>query len=300
MKFSKRPQPMSFGDSPSVREDAAVLPTDNFDAVGFQPLDAATLERPVTIHEVRSLAKPSDHPLGLSGLESEPRPPPAWPIWVVAVLVAGLWALAPIAFAVGYRNNVAPLQSQPFALLVFSLLAVGPAAFVLGAAYMIRQGQKLAFEARRAKAMAQDMLAPSLIAAARSGDVARAIRDEITRAGTAADDARETLAALRESLAFETDKLTGATAQSLRTARELADTLGRERSEMSGLAQTLDTQSERVSDNIVHQARIVREAAGLAERHDAAADCARHGRACQRCGARRADLGRARGPDAGA
>ncbi|HET6969696.1 MAG TPA: polar localization protein TipN, partial [Phenylobacterium sp.] len=91
------------------------------------------------------------------------------------------------------------------------------------------------------------------------------VRDEIVRAATAADEARETLSALRDALAFETDKLTGATAQSVRTANELAETLGRERSQMQGLAQTLDAQATRVADAITHQARMVTEATGVAE-----------------------------------
>ena len=265
MKVSKRQPPMNFGMPAADPQDGVAHPEDA-DAVGFRPLDPATLERPVTIHEVRSMA------LASSGRSAQPvdfdldsRAPPAWPLWLVATFVSLLWALAPIAFAVGYRGDVAPLQSDPFAILVFSLLAIGPAVFVLGAAYMIRQGQKLAFEARRAKAMAQDMLSPALIAAARSGEVAQTIREEIARAGSAAEDAREALVALRDSLAFETDKLTGATAHSVRTARELADTLGRERSEMSGLAQTLDTQATRVVDSVALQARMVSEAAGVAE-----------------------------------
>jgi hypothetical protein len=95
--------------------------------------------------------------------------------------------------------------------------------------------------------------------------VAQSIRDEIARAGHAAEEARETLVALREALAFETDKLTGATAQSVRTANELAGTLGRERAEMSGLAQVLDAQAAKVTDAIAQQARMVTEATGVAE-----------------------------------
>jgi hypothetical protein len=197
--------------------------------------------------------------------ELDDRPPSGWPTWLIAVAVAALWALAPIAFAVGYRGNVAPLQNDPFALTVFALLAIGPAIFVLGCAYMIRQGQKLAYETRRTKAMAEDMLSPALVAASRAGDVTLAVREEIARAAAAADEARETLIAMRDALAFETDKLTGATAQSVRTAQELATTLGRERSEMGALAQTLDNQATRVVDAVAQQARMVTEATGVAE-----------------------------------
>src|SRR6202007_2045202 len=89
------------------------------------------------------------------------RPPPSaaagsgWPIYLVAFAVAVLWAAGPIAFAVGYRSGTAPLQNDRFALIVFALLAVGPAALVFGLAYFIRQAQKLAAETKRARDLEQ-------------------------------------------------------------------------------------------------------------------------------------------------
>ena len=192
-------------------------------------------------------------------------PPAGWPIYLAALAISGLWALAPIAFALGYRNHVAPLQFEPFALAVFALLAIGPAVLVWGAAYMIRQGQKLAAESRRAKAMAEEMLSPALIAAARAGEVAQGVREEIVRAGQAADEARETLQALREALALETQQLAETTGQSARTARDLAGELGHERREMGELSAALDAQAARVADGIKDKARMVAEAAQLAD-----------------------------------
>lgn len=264
MKFSKRSRPMDFetpdqapNANPSTRQEDAEL-------LGFQTVDDTGAQAPVAMHGARALAHMhEDQGRGVAPFDDPP--PPGWPIWLVALAVSVLWALAPIAFAIGYRSNVAPLQNDPFALAVFALLAIGPAAFVLGAAYMIRQGQKLAHETQRSKALAEDMLAPALLAAARTGDIAHVIRDEIARAGSAAEEARETLVALREALAFETEKLTGATAQSVRTAQELASTLGRERTEMSGLAQTLDAQAARVADSIGQQATMVTQATEMAE-----------------------------------
>ena len=192
-------------------------------------------------------------------------PPPAWPLYLIACVVAVLWALAPIAFAIGYRGGVKPLTSDNFALLVFALLAIGPGAFVFGAAYMVRQGQKLAAEARRAKAMAQDMLSPSLSAAARAGHVVQGIRDEIVMAAAAADEARDSLLALRETMAAETQLLVESTDVSIRSAHDLAGALGRERLEMRTLATHLDGQALKVVDTISQQARMVSEAAELAE-----------------------------------
>ncbi|RAK66515.1 polar localization protein TipN [Phenylobacterium kunshanense] len=261
MKFSKRPQPMDFG-RPEDDADAGSL-SSSPEVLGFRPIEAAR-GAPVPLDTTHGPPEPYQ-PTYAASVGVGDAPPSGWPVWLIATVVAVLWALAPIAFALGYRSNVAPLTQEPFALAVFALLALGPAAFVFGAAYMIRQAQKLAHESRRAAAAAEEMLSPALIAAARAGDVTQAVRDEISRAGSAADEARDALNALREALAFETDKLTGATAQSVRTAQELASTLSRERSEMGGLAQTLDAQAARVVDAIAQQARMVGEAAGVAD-----------------------------------
>ncbi|MEO8113035.1 MAG: polar localization protein TipN [Phenylobacterium sp.] len=210
---------------------------------------------------------PATQPEPATSLVADPRfrAPSPWPTYLTALGVSVLWAFAPIAFAVGYRSGVVPLQDDPFALAVFGLLSIGPAALVFGAAYVIRQGQKLAAETRRAKAMAEEMLTPALTAAARAGEVVRGVRDEIIRAGQATDDARETLLALREALAQETAKLAETTAVSLRTAEGLAEALDRERGEMGQLAQVLDAQATRVTDSITQQARMVAEASDLAE-----------------------------------
>ncbi|HVI33921.1 polar localization protein TipN [Phenylobacterium sp.] len=202
--------------------------------------------------------------LGEGPAPAEVRAPPAWPIYLTALAVSVLWAVAPIAFAVGYRSNVAPLTDDVFALAVFALLAIGPAAFVWGAAYMIRQGQKLSAEARRAKAMAEDMLAPALSAAARAGHVVQGVRDEIAAAGLAADQARETLLALRQAMAEETLKLTDATRTSVRTAQDLAGALGKERTEIGALAESLDARAAQVADVIGEHARRVVDATDAA------------------------------------
>ncbi len=192
-------------------------------------------------------------------------PPPGWPIYLIAVAVAALWALAPIAFAVGYRNGVQPLRDDTFAMAVFGLLAAGPAALVFVAAYLLRQGQKLGAETRRAKAMAEDMLAPALVAAARAGHVVQSMREEIVHAGAAAEEARDTMLALREVMAAETEQLAEGTDASVRVTHELAGMLGLERSELGALSQSRDLQAAKLVDTITQQARMVAEASDLAE-----------------------------------
>ena len=191
--------------------------------------------------------------------------PSPWPVYLAALVVSVLWALAPIAFAFGYRRAVSPFDFAPSAIHVLAAMAVGPAAFVWIAAYMIRQGQKLGAEARRAKQLADEMVSPAMSAGARASDVVQAVREEIVRAGTAADEARETLLALRQALASESERLIEATSTSARTAGELTGVLGQERTQMLSLTQALDAQAGAVADAITKQARMVAEASDLAE-----------------------------------
>ena len=289
MTYSKRSRPMVFQASETT------VAGDPADSAGVAAADRRRLA-PVEPADPPVARGPSAHAVTLEAAGS---PPSGAPVWILAAGVALLWALGPIAFAVGYRSHVAPLQNDPFALAVFALLAVGPAALIFGAAYVIRQGQKLAFETRRSTVAAEGMLSPAMIAAARAGDVAIAVREEIDRASAAAEAARDTLTALRESLAFETEKLAGATAQSVRTVHELADTLGRERGEMSGLALTLDAQAVRVTDAVAQQARMVADAASVAETQIREAETALAARAADlaAAGSEASDAARTAGED---
>jgi hypothetical protein len=267
MADSKRTRPADFAPSPDGREADALAPEalDVFeaDAHPAAPLEPPSSATAVATAAARTPARRTE--ASYEDAHEDLRPPPAWPIYLTAFAVAALWALGPIAFAIGYRRAIAPLQDNLFALAVFGLLAVGPAVFVFFAAYMIRQGQRLSAEARRAKAMAEEMLAPAVAAAARAGHVVQGVRDEIALAGEAADAARETLIALREAMHAETVRLVESTDSSIRTTRDLTTSLGRERQEMGALAASLDAQANRVSDAITNQARMVAEATELAE-----------------------------------
>ncbi|HZZ68888.1 MAG TPA: polar localization protein TipN [Phenylobacterium sp.] len=274
MAIRKRTRPADFGASARERLAEAPLAETQVDdaaepleltADAARPLEPPPSRSAVTAASPRTPAPRAAVEAFEDAMPDAYRPPPGWPVYLVAFAVAVLWALGPIAFAVGYRGGLAPFRNDSFALTVFALLAVGPAIFVFGCAYMIRQGQKLGAEARRAKAMAEEMLSPALAAAARASDVARGVREEIARAGEAADEARETLLALREALALESERLVESTDISIRTTRELTTTLGRERSEMGALAHSLDAQAGRVTDSINQQAKMVAEATELAE-----------------------------------
>jgi hypothetical protein len=277
MKIRKRHRPAVFGsltdqiptqfsnDSPEAETPPPHAPIANEpEHPAGAPMTAAN-----SVVTKRSKPAPATRPepvyAPVASRQDDDGVPPAWPIYFTAFVVSVLWVCGPIAFAVGYRGDVVPFHNDLFALSVFALLALGPATFVWLAAYVVRQGQRLGAESRRAQTLADELTTPALAAAVRTGDVIQSIREEIVRAGEAAEEARDTLLALREALATETERLAEAASSSVRTAQGLASTLGLERTEMSALALTLDAQATRVSDVISQQARMVAEASDLAE-----------------------------------
>jgi len=260
MKITRPPPPLNFGASnddglakpaaEGTRRSAAHEPQPS------SPFAVAPGEAPLRADRTWAVAEPE-----LRSSTQQARPlsdlPPAWPIYLTAFAVAVLWALGPIAFAIGYRSGVAPLQHERFAFIVFSLLAVGPAALMFGAAFFLRQAQRLAAEARRSRELEKAMLAPALRAGAEAGEVTRAVREQIAAAAAAAAEAREGLAALRHALSSETENLVEATHASLNAAQQLSGELGRERGELEALAQTLDSQAARAAEIIDQQAQKV-------------------------------------------
>jgi len=186
-------------------------------------------------------------------------------IWVAASIVSAIWAGAPLAYAFGYRQEISPLQSDPIALAVFGLLVVGPLTLIWIAAYLMRQGQKLSTEIRRTRDLAQTMVGPAALAAHEAGAVVTSIRQQIVDAAASANDARETMLALRRALAEETERLSEAAASADRTSQNLVVSLGRQREALSALSGELDARAASVADTISMQARMVADASDLAE-----------------------------------
>ncbi len=193
---------------------------------------------------------------------AEPR---AWPVVLTASLASAVWALTPLMFAWGYRREIVPFTNDAFALTVFILLALGPAALVWVAAYVVHQGRRLAAETRRAQALANGLMQPAALAARGAGTAVEQVRQEIKAAASLAEQARSQLLALREVLAAESQRLVEATEGSSRTASQLAQSLGGERERMDKLAVTLDSHVTKVTEAIGRQGRMVAEASDLAE-----------------------------------
>ena len=129
MKFSKRRQPTDFGAVSDLATTAQAEAEPSRETIAEpQPEAAPPLEPPSAGGKVmtRSARTPAPRPEFQPEPAYEPSvmsdlaPPSGWPIWVAAVAISVLWAFAPLAFAVGYRSGVAPLQNDHFALAVFA------------------------------------------------------------------------------------------------------------------------------------------------------------------------------------
>lgn len=207
-------------------------------------------------------------PLGLVEAAREqaaPDGPRPWPYYTAAAVLSALWSLGPIMFAWGYRREVVPFQNDMFALAVFAMLALGPAALVWIAAFLLHQGAKLAAEARRGQALADTLVQPSMIAARGAGTAVQLVRQEIVLATEAAGEARTELMALRDILAAESSRLVETAQSSHRTAAALTQELSAERERMEQLAGVLDAQAGAVAEAIGRHARMVAEASDLAQ-----------------------------------
>lgn len=196
---------------------------------------------------------------------AERRPMPAALFWTFAAAAAALWALAPVAFALGYAQGVPALKVEGFALAVFAGLAVGPALLTLLGAYLLRQAQGVSAELHRNRTMTDRLVTPAVLAAAGAAGAVDAIRSQIDDATLAATQARERILSLRQALAEETTRLAEAAADSARMANQLSQGLGHERQALETLSVMLDARSTAVVDAIGSQARMVAEASDLAE-----------------------------------
>ena len=184
--------------------------------------------------------------------------------YLYAALAALAWAGMLFAYTIGYVGGIAGLLRAPMQLAVVCLMAALPAVFILAGAFAIRQGARLAAEARWTRTLAEDFVTPAAIAAARTGDIAAGVRAEVERASAAAIAAHGQLISVREALAGETERMTEAAAQAQHTSRVIGETLAREREAVSTLLAEMRGQSETLALGVERQSRMVGEASDLA------------------------------------
>ena len=254
MRSSKRqPQPLNF--TPDEPPKARAAP----DRGGFGPMPKPTSLRP-------PLPEPSDALLGVSPATRRGAPDLglAHHAYLFAAVASLAWAGMLVAYTIGYAGGVAGLARTPMQLAVIVLMAVLPAMFIFVGAFAARQGARLASEARWVRSLAEDMMTPAALAAARTGDIAASVRAEVERVSAAAIAAHGQLISVRDALAGETERLTETAAQAQLTARTVGETLTRERDEVTGLLDSLREHAEGLSSGVERQSRLVAEASDLA------------------------------------
>lgn len=183
--------------------------------------------------------------------------------YAVALGAGVVWAATMTAYTLFERGARAG-AGGPLWLLIFGAVIALPIAFMLLAAYAIRQGARLAAETKRARAIAGELVGPAALATSGAGDALTTLRNEIGRAAEAAADAGQTLTSLREALKGEADLLTRAAAEANRATARLTTAFVRERQNIADMSATLEGATQGVTDAIARQSNLVVEASDLA------------------------------------
>lgn len=184
--------------------------------------------------------------------------------YLMAGIASVLW-IGGIAAWVTSEVAAGAIELEPLRIALFSLIALAPAGLAFMLAHAVKQGGRLADETQRSRAMSDALLAPTALAARQTGTVLANLRDDIDQAALASERARGDMVLLREALSQETTRLNEAAETAGRTARRLAETLGRERETLQTLGLQLDTQAAGVLDAVERQSRMVMDASDLAQ-----------------------------------
>jgi len=121
MRIKKRTRPTDFGASPRETFAEPGLESDDpaFEELEHLELDnrlSGAVQRPAVSSAITATPlRPPARQTVEAYADAAPdafRPPSAWPLYLIALVVAVLWSLAPIAFALGYRGGVAPFHDD--------------------------------------------------------------------------------------------------------------------------------------------------------------------------------------------
>lgn len=189
---------------------------------------------------------------------------PSGRTYLIAGVAAALW-VGGVASWAAYEVGSGDVTADPLRLAIYALIALAPAGLAILLAHAVRQGAGLAAETRRARDLAEALVAPTALAAQQTGHVLSALRNDIDQAALAAERARNDMALLREALSQETNRLNEAAEVAGRTARRLTESLGKEREEMAALGGQLDGQASGVLDAVERQSRLIVDASDLAQ-----------------------------------
>lgn len=227
---------------------------------------ADSADAPPSTYAAMSARKPTQTPaasLTASSVAAEIAPS-GRNAYLVAFIASALW-LGGVASWAAYEFGSGASPLDPLRIALYAMIAVLPTGLAMLLAQSIRNGASLAAETRRARRLAEALVAPTALAAQQTGQVLMTLRNDIDQAALAAERARNDMVLLREVLVQETGRLNEAAETAGRTARRLVENLGRERESMQTLGLQLDTQSAGVIDAVERQSRMIVDASDLAQ-----------------------------------
>lgn len=207
---------------------------------------------------------PAPVPAAPAARRGRKTPPPARHAYLIAAIGSIIW-IAGVAAWLAFEIGSGAVAMEPLRLAVYALIALAPAGLAVMLAHAVRQGAGLATETRRAREMAEALVAPTALAAQQTGVVLHSLRNDIDLASVAAERALNDMTLLREALSQETTRLNEAAETAGRTARRLAEQLGAERDQMQTLGGVLDGQATGVVEAVERQSRMVMDASDLAQ-----------------------------------
>lgn len=185
-------------------------------------------------------------------------------VYLLATLAAALWA-GGIASFVAYEFGSGMVDLDPVRVAVYALIALAPVGLIYLLAYISRLGSGLAAESRRARELAEAMVAPTAYAAHEAGGILSVLRTDIETASQTAERARQELSQLREMLAAESGRLNDAAHTAQAATQNITMQLGKERESLGALGLNLDQQALSVTEAVNRQAQMVADASDLAQ-----------------------------------
>lgn len=251
------------GSSEPVATRSAEEPTQTAIATPESELEAHAITFATSADTPPATRETAPPPAPLT-IKSSVAPPSSGRTYLIAGVAAALW-IGGVASWAAYEIGAGDVTLDPLRLALYALIALAPAGLAVMLAHAVRQGAGLAAETRRARDLAEALVAPTALAAQQTGEVLATLRNDIDQAALAAERARNDMALLREALAQETQRLNDAAEVAGRTARRLTEQLGKEREEMAALGGRLDNQASGVLDAVEKQSRLIVDASDLAQ-----------------------------------
>ena len=185
-------------------------------------------------------------------------------VYLLAILASGMWA-GGIASWFAYEFGSGMVDLEPIRLAVYALIAIAPVGLFFMLAHALRLGGLLAQENRRARELADAMIAPTVYGAEQTSNIVSALRSDIDEAANVAERARQELTKLRESLLTEATRLTDAARTAQVATQNITRTMGDERQQLATLGDTLDSKALSVAEAVQRQAQMVADASDLAQ-----------------------------------